>query len=100
MKRKVDLAKNVMWHVSAVLACALLKDEESARVFTLARQGKPKNGAYGREPKKDARTQEIQKNISKKMLQCSNQSEALASYSIEKQNGGSLHDGTGVTRAL
>lgn len=52
MKRKVDLAKNVMWHVSAVLACALLKNEESARVFTLARQGKPKNGAYGREQKK------------------------------------------------
>ena len=141
----MDLAKNVTWHVSAVLACALLKNEESARVFTLAlqclllytqprrvlcgekdmrinkmpvrpqaasetkrdkengreaRQGKPKNGAYGREPKKGARTQEIQKNISKKMLQCSNQSEALASYSIEKQNGGSLHDGTGVTRAL
>ena len=74
------------------------RDKENGRE---ARQGKPKNGAYGRrEPKKGARTQEIQKNISKKMLQCSNQSEALASYSIEKQNGGSLHDGTGVTRAL
>lgn len=52
MKRKVDLAKNVMWHVSAVLACALLKNEESAGVFPLARQGKPKNGAYGRAAQK------------------------------------------------
>ena len=73
------------------------RDKENGRE---ARQRNPKNGAYGREPKKGARTQEIQKNISKKMLECSNQSEALASYSIEKQNGGSLHDGTGVTRAL
>ena len=39
------------------------RDKENGRE---ARQGKPKIGAYGRGPKKGARTQEIQKNIQKR----------------------------------
>lgn len=39
------------------------RDKENGRE---ARQGKRKNGAYGREPKKDARTQEIQKIFQKR----------------------------------